>query len=316
MKSRVRAVSRPAVFLMGPTAVGKTAIAVELVARLPLEIISVDSAMVYRGMDIGTGKPHPDLLARAPHRLIDICDPAQTYSAARFVADALDEMDDIIARGRVPLLVGGTGLYFRALAEGLSPLPGANPQVRAHLDAEARVHGWAALHDRLKALDPVTAARVHPNDPQRIQRALEVFEVTGRTMTELISRAGDREPIDPPVKIVLERGHRAELHDRIARRFRHMLAQGLVDEVGALRLRDDLHARLPSMRAVGYRQVWEYLDGNMSYEGMVDKAIVSTRRLARRQITWLRSEAGVLRLDAGNPKLQTRIVNHLSVILS
>lgn len=276
---------------MGPTASGKTERAVELVQQLPLEIISVDSALVYRHMDIGTAKPDAALRARAPHRLIDIRDPAQAYSAAEFRADALQAMTEITAAGRVPLLVGGTMLYFRALRRGLSALPGADAALRARLDEEGRRHGWAHLHRRLAGVDPAAAARIHPNDPQRIQRALEVYELTGEPLSRL--QAGGGGPRACPYRILtlgLLDEDRAALHQRIARRFEAMLRAGFVEEVEALRRRGDLHPELPALRAVGYRQVWEYLDGKSTRDEMVQRGVAATRQLAKRQITWLRAE--------------------------
>jgi len=285
------------VCLMGPTASGKTGVAVELVRQLPLDIVSVDSALVYRGMDIGTAKPDADTLRIAPHRLIDIRDPAQTYSAAEFRDDALKEIASIHAAGRIPLLVGGTMLYFRALEQGLSELPSADEEVRARLEAEAQARGWAALHERLVKVDPVAAARIHPNDPQRIQRALEVYEITGIPMTELFRRSADTAAPWRFLKIVLAPDDRALLHERIRQRFGIMLEQGFLDEVRALRARGDLHPELPSMRAVGYRQAWSHLDGNLSATEWVERAIVATRQYAKRQFTWLRSERNTCRVD-------------------
>ena len=283
---------------MGPTASGKTDLAVALRAHLPVELISVDSALVYRDMVIGTARPAPEVLAHAPHRLIDFLDPAESYSAARFRTDALREMADIHAAGRVPLLVGGTMLYFRALEHGLSAMPEADPAVRARLEAEAAAEGWAALHARLAEVDPASAARIHPNDPQRIQRALEVWELSGQPMSAF-HRAGAAADFPwRPVRLVLAPADRQVLRERIARRFRAMLAAGLVEEVAALRARGDLHAGLPSMRAVGYRQVWEFLDGKLSYEEMVERGITATRQLAKRQMTWLRGLAGAHWIDS------------------
>lgn len=280
----------PAVALMGPTACGKTDFAVALRRRFPFELISVDSALVYRGMDIGTAKPGPEVLAEAPHRLIDVLDPAEAYSAARFREDALREMEAIRAAGRIPLLVGGTMLYFRALQQGLSSLPAADPETRAELAAAAEARGWPAMHERLQQVDPASAARIHPNDPQRIQRALEVHAVTGRPMSELKrTRPGPEMPVRL-LKLALADRERAALHQRIAARFEHMLAEGFVDEVEALRRRGDLHPDLPSMRAVGYRQVWAFLDGKLSRAEMVERGVAATRQLAKRQMTWLRSE--------------------------
>ena len=283
--------------LMGPTASGKTGVAVELVQQLPLDIISVDSALVYRGMDIGTAKPDADTLRIAPHRLIDIRDPAQAYSAAEFRDDALREIQSIHAAGRTPLLVGGTMLYFRALERGLSDLPSADPEVRAKLEADAKTHGWAAMHERLVKVDPEAGARIHPNDPQRIQRALEVYELTGTPMSELFQRSAEAPPPLRFLKIVLAPDDRAVLHERIRQRFDVMLEQGFVDEVSALRARGDLDPDTPSMRAVGYRQAWAYLDGNLSAPDWVEKAVVATRQYAKRQLTWLRSETNAVWID-------------------
>ena len=278
---------------MGPTASGKTDLAVALVERYPFEIISVDSAMVYRGMDIGTAKPDERVLQKAPHRLIDICDPAEAYSAARFREDALAAMGQIVAAGRIPLLVGGTMLYFSALDRGLSDLPPADAQVRARLEALGRQHGWDALHRRLGEVDAAAARRIHPNDPQRIQRALEVFELTGRPMTELQRRGRDRELPYEVLRLALVPADRSVLHERIAARFRRMLEQGFVAEVEQLLRVRGLDRSLPSMRCVGYRQVCEFLDGSCSRERMVERGIAATRQLSKRQMTWLRSYPGV-----------------------
>ncbi len=288
----------PVIFLMGPTASGKTETAVDLVRELPCDIVSVDSALVYRGMDIGTAKPSPKLLAEAPHRLIDILNPVEPYSAARFRNDALREMADIGKRGRVPLLVGGTGLYFRALEQGLSPLPSADAEVRSRLEREAVECGWPVMHRRLMKLDPVSARRIHPNDPQRIQRALEVFELTGRTLSESIATGSDESLPYRVIKLILAPAERGELHQRIERRFDRMLESGFIDEVATLRGRGDLHPGLPSMRAVGYRQIWEYLDGHYAYPAMIERSVIATRQLAKRQFTWLRAEQGANWIDS------------------
>ncbi|MDX1252796.1 MAG: tRNA (adenosine(37)-N6)-dimethylallyltransferase MiaA [Gammaproteobacteria bacterium] len=288
----------PAIFLMGPTAAGKTDLAVALARRLSCDIISVDSALVYRGMDIGTAKPGPEVLADAPHRLIDIRDPSESYSAAQFREDALREMARISQAGRIPLLVGGTMLYFRALERGLSDLPSADSAVRVRLEEEAGALGWAALHARLAEVDPAAARRIHPNDPQRIQRALEVYELSGVPMSELYGQgAAPRFPYRA-LKIIISPADRAELHRRIEVRFRAMLDAGFVEEVERLRGRDDLHPDLPSMRAVGYRQVWNYLDGGLSYHEMVEKGIAATRQFAKRQLTWLRAMQDVVWFDS------------------
>ena len=279
-----------AIFLMGPTASGKTALACELSERFALDLVSVDSALVYRGMDIGTAKPDAATLARYPHALIDIRDPGQPYSAADFRADALPLMQRISAQGRVPLLVGGTGLYFRALQQGLSDLPQADPAIRARLSAEAEQIGWPAMHARLAQQDPLAAARIGCNDTQRLQRALEVIELTGRPLSEL-QRGGATTHFPWRVlKLALLPPDRSTLHERIALRFDTMLAAGFLDEVRALRARGDLHAELPAIRAVGYRQAWEHLDGLTDSAEFRDRAIFATRQLAKRQITWLRSD--------------------------
>lgn len=298
---------------MGPTASGKTDLAVQLVQELPCDIISVDSAMVYRGMDIGTAKPGEDVLAKAPHRLIDICDPGEAFSASQFRQQALDEIKDILARGRIPLLVGGTMLYFRALEQGLSPLPSADPDIRARLESEAEQEGWQVLHNRLAEIDPDAAARIHANDPQRIQRALEVFELTGEPLSVWFQREVENELPVRVVKIIITSEDRAVLHQRIEARFRTMLEHGFVNEVKRLFMRGDLHADLPSMRAVGYRQLWNYLEGQYDYETMVERGIIATRQFAKRQYTWLRSEEEKARFEATDPKIMSKVLKHLSI---
>lgn len=304
----------PAIFIMGPTASGKTDLAVELKQRLPVELISVDSALIYRGMDIGTAKPDAATLALAPHHLIDICDPSETYSAASFRNDALQLMNNITQAGKIPLLVGGTMLYFRALQYGLSNLPDANPAIRARLEEEAKTHGWQRLHDRLNDIDPISAARIHPNDPQRLQRALEVYELTGKPLSQLHQEnQQDACPYDV-LKFALLPNDRAWLHERIALRFEMMLKQGLLDEVKQLHQRGDLHTDLPAVRAVGYRQAWDYLDGNIDYNMMMNRGIVATRQLAKRQITWLRSEKNIYPLDAQSNNLSS-VLNRIKVFM-
>jgi tRNA dimethylallyltransferase len=277
--------------LLGPTASGKTAAALAFAARRPVEIISVDSALVYRDMDIGTAKPSQAERAQAPHHLIDILDPADAYSAAEFRADTLRLVDAILARGHTPLLAGGTMLYYKALTQGLNDLPGADPDLRAALDADAARDGWPALHARLAAADPVTAARLAPNDAQRIQRALEVLMLTGQPMSALL--AAPRVDADAAryrfAPVALEPSDRAVLHTRIAARFDAMLDAGFIDEVERLRRRPDLHPGLPSIRCVGYRQAWEFLDGVTDYRTMRDKGVFATRQLCKRQLTWLRA---------------------------
>jgi len=300
----------PPIFLMGPTAAGKTRLALELAGRFACTIVSVDSVMVYRGLDIGSGKPDAAQLACAPHRLIDIRDPTEPYSVAEFRRDALREIAAIQAHGRIPLLVGGTGLYFRALQQGLTALPGADPVLRARLESEARSAGWAALHARLARVDPQAARRIHPHDPQRIQRALEVWELTGRRLSALWVEQAGAAPL-AACKIILEPHDRRGLHRRIANRFDRMLSQGLVAEVAALRGRSGIHAGLPAMRAVGYRQVWEYLAGEGDLNSMASRAVTATRRLARRQLTWLRREQGAIRFDSEAPDVGARVVDAL-----
>lgn len=300
-----------AVFLMGPTASGKTDLAVALREQLPFELISVDSALVYRGMDIGTAKPDAALLARAPHRLIDIREPNQPYSAAEFRDDALREMASIVAAGRIPLLVGGTMLYFRALEHGLSALPTADPVVRERLERLAAELGWEAMHARLAEVDPVAAARIHCNDPQRIQRALEVYEISGRPMSELQAAAARERLPYRLIKLALVPQDRALLHRRIEQRFLQMLRAGFIDEVVRLRARGDLRAEMPSMRSVGYRQVWEYLDGDYDYDEMTRRGVAASRQLAKRQLTWLRSDHNVSNFLIDETNLFDRVLKSL-----
>ena len=288
----------PVLCLMGPTASGKTALAVELVQRLPCSIISVDSALVYRGMDIGTAKPDAETLRRAPHRLIDILDPAEPYSAGRFCQDARREIATIQAAGRIPLLVGGTMLYFRALRQGLAELPAADPALRARLAADLAERGSAALHAELARQDPVAAARIHPHDAQRIQRALEVCLLSGRPLTELCRVARDEFMPLRSINLIIAPAVRALLHQRIAARFQTMLEQGFIAEVERLRARGDLNPDTPAMRAVGYRQVWDYLDGVGDHALLVERGTAATRQLAKRQLTWLRAETDATWLDS------------------
>ncbi|AOI91307.1 tRNA (adenosine(37)-N6)-dimethylallyltransferase MiaA [Burkholderia pseudomultivorans] len=312
--------SRPTTIacLLGPTASGKTAAALALAAHHPIEIVSVDSALVYRDMDIGTAKPTRDERASVPHHLIDIIDPADAYSAADFRADALRAIGEIVARGRTPLLAGGTMLYYKALTQGLNDLPSADPAVRAELDAEAARDGWPALHARLAQVDPATAARLAPNDSQRIQRALEIFMLSGQPMSALLAappRADDPAAAYRFVPVALEPSDRAVLHARIARRFDAMLDAGFIDEVERLRRREDLHPGLPSMRCVGYRQAWEFLDGETDYRTMRDKGIFATRQLCKRQITWLRSMPERIVVDCVAEDSTERAVDALERVL-
>jgi tRNA dimethylallyltransferase len=304
----------PAIFIMGPTASGKTALAVSLVERFPLEIISVDSALVYRGMNIGTAKPDPDTLARAPHHLLDIRDPDEAYSAAAFCDDARRLMAEIVARGRVPLLVGGTMLYFRALLQGLDDLPRADTALRKALEAGAAARGWPALHAELAEIDPPTAARLAPNDSQRIGRALEIFHLTGTPMSALLDRAHAELPYRV-LPLALIPSDRTVLHQRIAARFDTMLAEGLIEEVKTLRRTYALNADLPSMRAVGYRQAWACLDGDIDLKALREQGIAATRQLAKRQLTWLRSWPDAVALDCLADDLDAqaldRVARHL-----
>jgi tRNA dimethylallyltransferase len=294
-----------AVAIMGPTASGKTASALAIAERIPSEIISVDSALVYRGMDIGTAKPTREELAAVPHHLIDIIDPLDSYSVAQFRKDTLRLVEEINARGKLPLLVGGTMLYFKGLADGLDDLPGADPAVRAALDEEAARLGWPAMHARLAAVDPETAARLAPADSQRIQRALEIYTLSGKPMSELLALREKTELQFDLLSFALEPSDRAVLHKRIARRFDIMLEEtpqgNLITEVEALRKRGDLHLGLPSIRCVGYRQAWEYLDGTIDYAAMRETGIIATRQLAKRQLTWLRSMPERVVLDCLGP---------------
>ncbi len=305
----------PAVFLLGPTASGKTALALALAARFPLEIVSVDSALVYRDMDIGTAKPDRATLAAVPHHLVDIVPPTEAYSAGRFREDALRVAGGIAARGRVPLFAGGTMLYERALMRGLARLPAADPAVRAEIDREARLRGWPALHAELAKVDPESAARLDPNDAQRIQRALEVWRLAGASLTALIAGEGGGGPPFAALTVVLEPSDRAVLHRRIEERFRAMLAQGLVDEVVGLRARYALDAGLPSMRAVGYRQVWETLEGQASAATLEARGVAATRQLAKRQLTWLRAMREVERLDCLRPDLAVEVAGRVGRFL-
>lgn len=314
----------PAIFLMGPTAAGKTDLAIELTKVLPCELISVDSALVYRGMDIGTAKPSKALLAEFPHRLIDILDPAEAYSAADFRRDALQAMAEITARGKIPLLVGGTMLYYKALVDGLADMPAADPEVRAQIEEEAARLGWQALHEQLAVIDPESAARIHPNDPQRLSRALEVYRVSGQSMTALRQRqsaqsteaaaSGLQQLPYTVANLAIAPANRQVLHRRIEQRFTLMLEQGFIDEVVALRERSDLHAGLPSIRAVGYRQVWDYLDGKLTSAEMQERGIIATRQLAKRQFTWLRSWTDLHWLDSLDCDNLPRALKYLGTI--
>jgi len=292
-----------AVFLLGPTASGKTAVALALARRFPVEIVSVDSAQVYRGMDVGTAKPGAEERARVPHHLIDIIDPTEAYSAGRFRIDALRIAREIQERGSVAIFAGGTMLYFRALMSGLAQLPAAQPAIRAEIEESARRLGWPALHGELAKVDPVAAARIDPADSQRIQRALEVYRHSGKSLSAFHAEGRDAAPALDALAIALEPSDRGVLHERIAARFRDMLARGLVEELEGLRERYDLNDQLPAMRSVGYRQAWDVLEGRAARETLEARGIAASRQLAKRQLTWLRSMPGLERLDCLRPDL-------------
>ena len=293
----------PAILLMGPTGAGKSALSVAMAQTLNAEIISVDSALVFTGMDIGTAKPTIAERGGVPHHLIDILDPSEAFSTGQFRASALELMADITRRGKLPLLVGGTMLYFSALTQGLAKLPEADPQIRARLDAELASLGKEALHARLTQVDPVAAARIHVNDPQRIQRALEVYEISGQPLSSFFQGEQQTDQTHRFIKLIVAPQQRQTLHDKIAVRFQTMLEQGFLDEVKALRARGDLHENLPSIRCVGYRQAWSYLNGEYDFATLQDKAIAATRQLAKRQFTWLRKEQNAGELISEAPDL-------------
>jgi tRNA dimethylallyltransferase len=299
----------PALFLMGPTASGKTNLAIEICENLPCEIISVDSALIYRDMDIGTAKPNLEELKKAPHRLIDILDPAQRYSVAEFRKDALLAMQDITARGNIPLLVGGSMMYYKALIDGLSPLPESDQDVRKDIEKKAEEFGWDVLHRQLALIDPVSAKRIHPNDPQRLIRAMEVYQLTNRSMTELM--ATKSAPIAYNVKqFCIAPNDRKVLHQRIAQRFELMIDAGFQTEVEKLKGRGDLHLNLPSIRCVGYRQMWQYLDNDYDFNVMREKSIAATRQLAKRQLTWLRGWENIHLLDTFSADNLSEVIKH------
>ncbi len=302
----------PIICLMGPTGAGKTPLAVKLVQAFPLEIVSVDSAMVYRGMDIGTAKPNAATLKIAPHRLINIADPSEPYSAGRFRTDALREIQDIIARDKIPLLVGGTMLYFRVLQNGIAVLPKADAVIRAALSARAAREGWSVLHADLARIDPAAAQRINENDAQRIQRALEVYQLTGKTISTLQSDSTHSLSGFTIYNLAVAPLARARLHERIAIRFQQMIEAGFLDEVKQLYARGDLSPHLPSIRSVGYRQAWDYLSGEITFEHMQEKALAATRQLAKRQLTWLRSWPKVEWFDSESDRLFSKASNFLS----
>lgn len=297
----------PAIFLMGPTASGKTALAIELCQTLPFEIVSVDSALIYQGMDIGTAKPTAEELAIAPHRLIDILDPAQRYSVAEFRRDALSAMQEITRKGKIPLLVGGTMMYFKSLVDGLATLPESNSEVRKNIENQALELGWQALHEKLREVDPQSALRIHQNDPQRLTRALEVYELTKQSMSDLMLQTS------PPLPYQISQfsiapADRSVLHQRIAQRFQLMLDSGFQLEVEKLKQRLDLNLNLPSIRCVGYRQMWQYLQGEFGFSDMQEKAIAATRQLAKRQLTWIRGWENIYTLDTFSQDNLTKVI--------
>ncbi len=303
---------KPVVTIMGPTASGKTSLALALSQKTPCEIISVDSALVYRGMDIGTAKPTAEEQAIAPHWLIDIIDPNESYSVAEFHSDVGTLINDIHQRGKLPVLVGGTMMYFNALINGISPLPSSNDEVRARIAQEAEAYGWNALHDELTRVDPVSAARIHPNDPQRLTRALEVYRSTGRNLTDWQATKGEPCPFNV-TQFAIAPEDRAVLHGRIEQRFDMMLEDGFIDEVRSLFARGDLHEDLPSIRSVGYRQAWQYLQGQLDYAEMRERGIIATRQLAKRQLTWLRGWPEVEWLDTFANDNLTRIMSKITL---
>lgn len=305
----------PAIFLMGPTASGKTELAVQLAQKLEAEIISVDSVLVYKGMDIGTAKPTADERKGIPHHLIDILDPAEVFSTGRFRKLALQLMEDISRRGKVPILVGGTMLYFNALFNGLASLPEANPDVRKKLDEELLATGKEAMHARLKSVDPESAERIHPNDPQRVQRALEVYQLSGKPITQFFVEAQQDQIPYQKTKLIVAPEDRKQLHEKIAQRFKLMIELGLIEEVSALYQRGDLTEKMPSIRAVGYRQAWSYLQGEYDLDTMIEKAIIATRQLAKRQFTWLRREQDALQYASSEKHLSEKVLQSIQHLL-
>jgi tRNA dimethylallyltransferase len=303
----------PAIFLMGPTASGKTALAVELAQQLETEIISVDSALVYKGMDIGTAKPTVEERQGIPHHLIDILDPSEAYSTGSFRKDALRKMGEIAKQGKIPILTGGTMLYFNSLFNGLASLPKADPVVRKQLDEELALYGKEAMHLRLSKIDPEASARIHPNDPQRVQRALEVYDITGKPITQFFKEAQDNHIPFKKIKLIVAPEDRKQLHEKIAQRFKLMMDAGLVNEVKALYDRGDLTDDMPAIRAVGYRQGWCYLKGEYPLEMMIEKGIIATRQLAKRQFTWLRREHEAFTFTSAELDLSTKVLQRIRV---
>lgn len=288
VESQIESKLPPVICLMGPTASGKTALAMALQEALPCDIVSVDSALIYRDMNIGTAKPTADELAKFPHRLINLRDASESYSAADFCHDALAEISEIRSRNRIPLLVGGTMMYFKSLIEGISPLPTANAEIRKAIESEAAEKGWQSLHEKLAEVDPVSAKRIHQNDPQRLTRAIEVYRITGNTLTQLTEIKGDK-LTGNILQLAITPQERSTLHERISLRYQQMIDMGFEAEVIQLRARGDLHQNLPSIRCVGYRQMWQYLDGEFDHDEMIFRGVCATRQLAKRQLTWLRN---------------------------
>ena len=305
----------PAIFLMGPTASGKSDLAIRLAEQLAGEIISVDSVLVYKGMDIGTAKPTMDERAGIPHHLMDILDPSNAYSTGNFRTAALQLMEDISRRGRIPILVGGTMLYFNALLKGLAHLPEANADIRKKLDEELATLGKQVLHERLKKVDPESAERIHPNDPQRIQRALEVYEISGKPISQFFREAQSQPMPYRPIKCIISSADRKLLHEKIAQRFKRMVDVGLIEEVRTLYQRGDLTPDLPAIRAVGYRQTWSYLQGEYDLEMMIEKGIIATRQLAKRQFTWLRRETDFMQFDAFEKDLPACVLQQIKPLI-
>ena len=315
--SNSKAQKPAAICLLGPTAVGKTQLALELADKLPVILINVDSAQIYRGMDIGTGKPDAATLAQYPHQLMDIMDPSQAYSAADFRDDAIRVMQEAVDAGKTPLLVGGTMLYFKVLRDGLADMPNADPEIRREIEGLAANLGWEAVHAELATVDPESAARIHRNDPQRLQRALEVYRLTGKSLSAHHAAESMKTAADLPCSLrfmAIQAADRAVLHERISARFQVMLASGLIEEVQELHDREDLHLHLNSIKSVGYRQIWQYLEGDLDYDGMVERSIIATRQLAKRQITWLRSWPNLLQLGEPPAKSIDNVLKYLESV--
>ena len=315
--SNSKAQKPAAICLLGPTAIGKTQLALELADKLPVSLINVDSAQIYRGMNIGTGKPDAATLAQYPHQLMDIMDPSQAYSAANFRDDAIRVMQEAVDAGKTPVLVGGTMLYFKVLRDGLAEMPNADPGVRREIEELAANLGWEAVHAELAIVDPESAARIHRNDPQRLQRALEVYRLTGKSLSAHHAAESMKTAADLPCSLrfmAIQAADRAVLHERISARFQAMLASGLIEEVQELHDREDLHIHLNSIKSVGYRQIWQYLEGDLDYDGMVERSIIATRQLAKRQITWLRSWPNLLQLGEPPAKSIDNVLKYLESV--